>query len=283
MPETDPDYVPPPIDGDTLLAVTGIRHILAKETRRITVADKERTEGLPREIRRSCARFLDEDHGEQRVPRSRPFDYGWVLDHITDIIDDDGNGKVVLNVVETQRLAKSFRPEDSTLAAEYLAAASRVIPYLYGILPIRTETTMVTTTNYDPSDTEIARFRRAYDVADDPMVVMRDLELGTLVSDQITHLAALWPRIYTEIKGRMQLQMGAELARKKSWRLNYRKDRLVQVLFQATTWNAQLAQDLQASFANQPKPPQGPPPAKGGSKAATATQTQTAAVAEGKV
>lgn len=283
MPETDPDYAPPEIDGDTLLAVTGVRHILARSSRRITVPDKDRAEMLPREIRRSCSRFLDENHGEQKVPRSKPFDYGWVLDHITEIIDEDDAGNVTLTPPEVQRLAKMFRPEDSTLAAEYLAAAQRVIPYLYRILPIRTETTMATSTNVDPSDTEIARFRRAFDVAGDAMVVMRDLELGTLVADQVNHLGALYPKIYTEIKGRMQRQMGAELAAKKSWRLSYRKDRLIQVLFNTTTWSAALAQDLQASFANAPKPQQGPPPSKGQSKAATATQTSTAAVAEGKV
>lgn len=273
--ETDgPDHLPPPISGETLLAVTGIRGILERTPKRVTLADKDAAEMLPREIRRAVRRFLDDDGGPRKVPRAQPFDYQWALEHI----------QAALEPQHIEAIAESFRPEDHELASDYMAVAQRVITYLQGILPLRTAETMAKSISLDPSDTEIARFRRAFDVANDPMIVLRDMDVGTLVADQIHHLDACYPEIYGLMKARTAMGMADAMARKKSWRLSYRRDRLVQVLFGTTTWSKDLASDLQANFKLADKADQqqsGPAPAKSSSKAAANVQTKTQAVADG--
>ena len=267
------EYVPPPITGEALMAVTGIRHVLDQRPKRITVSDKDRAEMLPREIRRSVRRFVDDDGGPKKIPKARKFDYEWALDRLTKAMEPK----------HLEAIAAMFRPEDASLAAEYMVAVQRVVKYLQDILPIRVEETMAKSINFDPSDTEIARFRRAFDVADDPMVVMRDLELGILVSDQVKHLAVLYPDGYALIKERMASGMAEAMARKKSWSLPWRRDRLVQVLFQTTTLDPRLASDLQANIKVAVPKPDAPPPSRAKSTAASMAQTGTQVTSEGEV
>jgi hypothetical protein len=267
-----PDYVPPPITGENLMAVTGVRGVLERDPKRITVRDKDAAEMLPRDIRRAVRRWLEEDGPFQRSSKVDPFDYNWALDALSESQDPQ-------HLVD---IAATFRPEDGDIAADYLIVAKRVFSYLQGLLPIRTEETMATTTNFDPSDTEIARFRRAFDVADDPMVIIRDMGRGCLVADQIRHLQALYPTIYAQYKFQMATGMADELTRKRSWRLPYARDRQVQVLYGTTTWNKALAADIQKNFATSAKAPQqGPNPAQSTSKAASTLQTPTQAIADG--
>lgn len=266
-----PDYVPPLIPGETLMAVTGVRGILERDPKRVTMGDKDRAEMLPRDIRRACRAFLEDDRGPQKSSRVEPFDYQWALDHLTSAQDPQ-------HLVD---IADAFRPEDHDLASDYLEVAKRVFGYLQPLLPIRTEETMARAISLDPSDTEIARFRRAYDVANDPMVIFRDMGRSTLIADQIRHLGACYPELYKLIKSTMATGMADALARKKSWRLSYWRDRQVQVLYATTTWSAALAKDLQASFADTKQAPQGPAPAQGTSKAASTLQTSTQATVDG--
>lgn len=255
------------------MAVTGVRDVLERDPKRITMGDKDRAEMLPRDIRRACRRFLEDESTEaKKSTKAEPFDYRWALDHLTS----------AQNPQHLEDIAAAFRPDDHDLASEYLIVAQRLFGYLQGILPIRTEETMAKAISLDPSDTEIARFRRAFDVAHDPMIVLRDMERGTLVSDQIRHLTACYPTIYAMMKVQMATGMADAMARKKSWRLSYRRDRLVQVLYGTTTWSPQLAKDLQASFADDAKKQQqGPAPAQGTSKTASSLQTPTQAIADG--
>lgn len=266
-----PDYVPPPISGEALMATTGVRGVLERDPNRITMGDKDRAEMLPRDIRRAVRRWL-EDEGEPRPStKAEPFDYRWALEHLTAAQEPQ----------HLEDIAAAFRPDDHELASDYLTVAQRLFGYLQGLLPIRTEQTMAKSVSLDPSDTEIARFRRAYDVANDPMVILRDMDRGTLVSDQIRHLTACYPTIYAIMKTQLATGMADAMARKKSWHLSYRRDRLVQVLYGTTTWSPQLAKDLQASFAADAKAQQGPAPAQGTSKAASSLQTSTQAIADG--
>lgn len=269
----DPGYVPPPITGENLMAVTGVRGVLERDPKRITVSDKDKAEMLPRDIRRAVRRWLEEESGPfARSGKAEPFDYSWALDALSEAQQPQ-------HLID---IADTFRPEDADVATDYVQVARRVFEYLQGLLPIRVEETMATTVNFDPSDTEIARFRRAFDVANDPMIVIRDMGRGCLVADQIRHLQALYPTIYAQFKLQMATGMADALARKRSWRLSYARDRQVQVLYGTTTWNKALAADIQASFAaDAKKPQQGPNPAQGTSKAASTLQTPTQAIADG--
>lgn len=272
------------ITYESLLAATGIHEILSDDgPGKITVADKSKAEMMPREIRRSLARFVAEDDGLKPIGKVKAFDYGWALDHITDAMapEQEPGAPPSLKPELLEEIAAAFKPEDHDLAMSYMALCQKVIPYLQGILPVYVEKTSARTTNFDPSDTEIARFRRAFDVANDPMIVCADMEAGSLVGDQVNHLQICYPKIYENLKAQLGLAMADAMARKKSWKLPWRKERIVQLIYGTDTFSPELAKDLQANLAKMDETKEGPPPAKSTSKIAAMVQPQTQATADG--
>lgn len=242
LPDTEPQP-PAAFSAEALMAVTGIKRVLEREPQKITAADKHAAAALPREMRRAVSRFLDPDTVPRQVPKMKRFDYAKALDQITKALEPQ----------HLADLAGMFRPSDAILGAEYLALATRLLGYLQSILPIRTLKTMATTINVDPSDAEIARFRRAYDVVNDPMIVLRDMEYLMLVGDQVNTVATNYPTLYAMMRDRMALGMADELAKKKHWELPRRKDFQVQVLFQTNMTSPGLFKTLQESFEKMEK------------------------------
>jgi hypothetical protein len=269
------------ISPEALLGVTGIGEILSDEPRKITAGDKSAAEMMPREVRRSASRFVDEADELRPVPKAKAFDYGKMLKQLTEAVVMDQANQPTVKPQLLEDIAACFKPEDHDLASGYMANVQRVLLYLQPLLPLYVETTMAKAYNYDPSDTEIARFRRAYDVANDPMVICRDMELGILMADQMTHLEACCPRFTMFLKAQLGAAMADALARKKSWKLPWRKERVVQVVYGTDTFSPALAKDLQATFANAQQTSPGPPPSRAASKIATMVQPQTQATADG--
>jgi len=263
---------------ESLLAVTGIREILADSPPRITQAMKAEAEMLPRDFRRELRRFVtfDESPRGRAVP---PFDYRRYLGQFSEALDTE-TGTVSPQLLE--KIADGFRPEDSDLAAGYGACVARVLPYLQGLMPVRTELTVAKTYSFDPSDTEIAAFRRAFDVANDPRVILRDMAGGTLIPDQVGHFAACYPDMYSATKTMLGLAMADALAAKKSWRLPWKKELMVQCLFQTDTFTPGMLADLQSRFAKPPSKPQAPQsaPSKATGKIASMFQPATSATAD---
>jgi hypothetical protein len=277
------------ISGESLMAVTGIQRLFVAKPSRITLTDKEAAERLPRDIGRSCRAFLEEDRGAQKIPPSKPFDYMNALDQITEAgklfpdpeaqdPDDPFDKSTQLEVI-----ASMFRDGDNELALSYMDVAKRIVGYLQSILPIRTESLNVLTMpkNIDPSDTEIARFRRAWDIAEDPMVVMRDMDRGILVSDQVKHVSAMYPDTYGTMQNTMKVELGKALGRKASLKVGWRKNQQICVLYQTASMTPALASALQANFKTQNKPKSGPPPVSNPSKAAAKVQTSVGAITDG--
>lgn len=294
--DVTPLHTPSGISGESLLAVTGVSRVLETKPTRVTRLEKEAAERLPRDIRRACNAFLDEDSERKKIPKQPAFDYAEVLDHITTAVaeaadagdagapTDDPTADLGLSTQRHEALAAMFRGGDSELGMDYIQVAEKAVLYLQGILPIREEQTnvLLKPVNIDPSDTEIARFRRAWDIANDPMVILRDMEHGILVPDQVTHVAAMFPNTYAAMKDTLATQMGAALARKKSWRLSWAKNRQVEVLYQTSVFSPGLAADLQSNFAKKPDAGQkGPPPVSNPSKAAAKVQTSVGEISDG--
>jgi hypothetical protein len=277
------------ISGESLMAVTGIQRLFVAKPGRITMSDKDAAERLPRDISRACRAFLDEDHEAEKIPASKAFDYMKALDQITEAgklfpdPQEQDPGDPFDKSTQLEVIASMFRDGDNELALAYMDVAKRIVGYLQSILPIRTEqlNVMLMPKNVDPSDTEIARFRRAWDIAEDPKVVMRDMDRGILVSDQITHLEAMYGETLGSIRNTMKVELGNALARKKSLKIGWKKNQQVEVLYATSTFSPALAAALQNNFKDQGKPQSGPPPVSNPSKAAAKVQTSVGAIADG--
>lgn len=280
----EPEHTPSGVTGEALLAVTGVARLLVPKPLRITVSDKESAARLGRDIRRALRAFLENDLEAQKIPPQPAFSYKKALDEVT-----EGAGMFAVPDPDdpigaptgTEKIVAMFRGDDNELALGYVEAAKRVVLYLQSILPVRLETTMAKSVNVDPSDTEIARFRRAWNVANDPMIVLRDMSLGILVSDQIKHLSLMFPATWEAMKTTAAAEMGRSMAAKKSWKLTWRQNRLMGVLLQQPTFNSALTSDLQGTFDKKPDQQKGPPPVNNPSKAAGKLQTSTQAIADG--
>jgi hypothetical protein len=58
-----------------------------------------------------------------------------------------------------------------------------------------------------PSRAEVSRFNAIARVADDPMVVLRDMQDGTLTHESVAALRAVYPRLYQQVVTEVQRQI----------------------------------------------------------------------------
>lgn len=61
----------------------------------------------------------------------------------------------------------------------------------------------------DPSATEISKFKRYYDVAQDPLVALKQVKTGNLLPETIETLNAVYPDLYNHMKLQMMDKLGA--------------------------------------------------------------------------
>jgi hypothetical protein len=238
------------VDPETLLAVTGLADLLAGKPRRLTVASAEQAAGIPKAIRRAVRKFIrGEDRGSEAIDRPA-FDY----DHLLEQLSAEVRQPVIERVIDGL-------PADAETQTGYLVAVQRAIGYLRGGMPVRSTVTATGVENRRPPDIEVARFRRAWEVAEDPLVVLADLEAGRLVPDQVRALSAMYPEIYGAIRLEVLDAIADARADKSKWKLPLTRDRRLQVLLGASTMTPALAADIQRVFAPTEKvaPPSGPP------------------------
>lgn len=141
---------------------------------------------------------------------------------------------------------------DQTLANGVIGVASRIIEYLKPLNPSRVRTTMTGPISARPGASAVAAFRRVYQVADDPMIVLRDLAEGSLSRGQVRSLQQLYPQIYTLIGDTVpELLANIKAGRGKGWQLPRRKEQgLARLLGADETSPLQLA-EYQRTFAQQ--------------------------------
>lgn len=85
---------------------------------------------------------------------------------------------------------------------DVLAAASKAIEHLQGILPRRVTKTTARVDVSPPEPFELDRFARAWRVAVDPMSALRAMAEGGLDMVSVEALAAAYPEIYKLVSGR---------------------------------------------------------------------------------
>jgi hypothetical protein len=236
------------MQAESLLAVTGLAPLLAGKPKYVTVADGERAARLPNVIRRAVRRFL---HAEAAEKVDRPaFDYDALAEQLT--------APVPAHVVED--LIDSL-PADADLQAGYAVAINRALAYLQGAIPLRSTDTAAGPERRRPPDLDIAKFKRAWEIAESPLVALGDLEAGRLVPDQVRAFAAMYPDLYSWT--RMQVLDGIVDAKgdAPAWKLDRRRDRSLQVLLQAQQVDAALRADIAKAFQpREEEPPARPAP-----------------------
>lgn len=235
------------MNAESLLAVTGLADLLAGAPRRVTVADAERANRIPRDIRRSVRRFLKGERAE-KVDRP-PFDYDKLADQLTATMPDH----VVEDLISTL-------PADAEMQGAYAVSVNRALGFLRGALPVRSTMTTTGPVARRPPDLDVAKFRRTWEIAESPLVAMADLEAGRLVPDQVRAFAAMYPELYDAAKVEAFLAIADIKGEKTSWRLPMERDRRLQTFLQTNAVTPGLSADIQRVFQPTEPPPQKPAP-----------------------
>ena len=251
-----------PIDLESLFVAIGLDRILAARPK-LHVYELQRAAKLPQEIRRRLSRFLvtPEFGPAADVPA---FDYQEALKQIPAGLTDKQSKALMDNV------------PDPDMAMELGTQARTILTWANGILPrehlepVTNEMRLGT-----PAPSTLADFRRAWNVAREPMIVMDDLEDGSLSEDQVSTLAMLYPALYADMKQAAEEVMTAQVARRgQEWEPAPQKRVMLGVLLQKDLIDPELTAMVQKVYAQAAQAEQqGAPPKRSPTSSEQPAQT----------
>jgi hypothetical protein len=239
---------PSPLAVDCALATVGLDSILRGEPR-YTKEMAEKAAGLRGAVTRALNAYLASTEFEDAAPNP-PFDY----DEVNKLLTDSGKPQQVKALHDAI--------PDQALAAGVLDAASRAIQYLNSRIPRRVVTSLVGSDVVPPSRQDQAEFARAWWVACDPMIVLRDMQEQSLTEDMVTTLATLFPALYLDIKQQVHARLVAMKAKRKRWVPSSKKSAQLARLMQVSPDDLADVAAIQATFA--PATPAAPAAPSGG-------------------
>jgi len=231
--------------AEALVAVLGVDDFLSGNIK-LTKGARDRAAALDHEIDRGVFSAM---RGEPAAVPEIPLDYKEVGAQLERAKQGDRE-----QVLTFQR---AFANEDPALAAQVQTFAARVIRYLDERYPRRTRTGIVASAA-PPSGVEMARFKRLWAVATDPLHVVEALGRGNLSRDMVRAVEDLYPTVYAAIRMGVLKAISRTKARRAAWTPPRSLDLQLRTLMQADTTNPQLQAEIDAM----------PPPAA----AATARQ-----------
>lgn len=192
---------------------------------------------LPKNAARLVAAYIRRDK-PAALGELPPFDY----DEVSDLLANAGKPE--------QLEALDAAIDDPELSEAVKVEASRIIEILQDAKPARTVEGLAGSVAVPPSAQELARFRRVWQVANDPLVVLRDLNDDSMSIDQAQALEALYPSLYATLKSAVLRTFASIKAKKPDWAPGYRKESRLRVLLQVPAEQS-LASDMQAIYAKQ--------------------------------
>ena len=113
-----------------------------------------------------------------------------------------------------------------------------------------------------PPHSDVARFRRLWNVACDPLSVLEDLNAFALSRDMVQGVFDLYPLTWKRMDDGTTSQLGRKKAQAPKFTLTIRKEWQLRILVRQEDENSKrLGRAIQAQFAQQaaenaPKPPQ---------------------------
>ncbi len=256
------------LETESLFAAIGLGPILAAKP---TLYKKQLQQAadLPASIRRRILKFIAADAFQpgKDVPE---FNYGDTLKTLSASVGA-ANATGGLNPAQSNALMAVV--PDRELAMDMGIRATAILTWANPLLPRESRPAVIGTRPEDPGPNSMADFRRVWQVALDPMVVLDDLEDGSLSDDQVAALALLYPAIYGEIREAIVEQMATMEARRgEQWEPAPQKAQLLKMLRQEQEIDTTLAAAIQQIYAQQPKPPTAPTKRQGGARGAPAVE-----------
>lgn len=170
--------------AEALAAVTGVQRILDTPPKPVSPADGKHAVALAKQIETIFREFLSSPSFKRQKDDLPDLDYLETLDKLTRPVQPD----------QREKLLENFQDEQAGLA--YLNVCDRGVAWLLERLPRRSRTTLVGDIPVEPSLTEMADFERDWQVAADPLQVLRDMSEGIMIGTQVDAFKTLFPTLY---------------------------------------------------------------------------------------
>lgn len=205
--------------------------------------ERIRARDLPKEMHEAFDRFFATSKFDpsEDLP---PFDYDSVL--------------ALVSAGQTPEQARALQRAvpDPDLAMELGLEANRVAAWGNQSIPRNQRVSLSGAKVMDQPDAEsLAAFRTRWQVACDPMVVVRDVLEGCLDADQVATVALLYPALYAEMRQACADALTAAATRHGAgWEPSPDKARQMQTLRQEDPTDMALAASVQQTYAQQAKP-----------------------------
>jgi hypothetical protein len=226
--------IPTGVDpAEALVAVLGVDDFLSGDVK-LTRAVHDRAAGLDHTIDREMFAAF---HGEPEPVPEIPLNYKEVGAQLERAKQGDRE--------QVRIFQDAFANEDPALTAQVQGLAARVIRYLDERYPRRTRPGIVATPSM-PSGVELARFKRLWAVATDPMHVVEALGRGNLSRDMVRAVEDLYPTTYAAMRRAVLKAISRTKARRASWEPSRALDLQLRALMQADTINPRLQAEIDA-------------------------------------
>jgi hypothetical protein len=263
------DKLPEGLWAELLLASVGMKRALSRDPLRLLVRDREAATALPRKIVAAFRSF----YGGDAAPRARPlvegYDWPWIRDRLAEPVE----------LADVEGNVQGFT--DPAEAASFAALVERVRAQLRAAAPQRGRQSLTGVTPTEPSDTDAARFRRTWDVANDPTVILDDLQSGILTRGQVRAFSELYPALAQYTRAAALAGLAKRLSDAPRYQVPWERDLALRTLLGVVAWPPGLAAELQATVAAQREgggAPGGPAPTlDAGAEAATTPVQRVAA------
>jgi hypothetical protein len=248
-----------------MVAVLGIAPFVDKTLKRVHLYHLDRAAKLGAEMDRMLYRFIGSEEPEP-VAKLAPFDFETIRDNL----------KTPPLPEHTAAVMGAFG-EHADTAFEANLVADKIQAYLLGKIPKRTHEGLQGPVDEPPAHSDLARFRRLWSVACDPVgVIMEAIGEYALSRDMVKAFADMYPLTWARCKAGVQSQLVRRAAVAPKERLPIRKEQILRVLMQQEdVASKQLGIAMQAQYKKDavsmaPKPPKAKTP---GSASTESTET----------
>ena len=234
-----------PLGVELFTAVAGPLRLLDAKLKPIGPAEKEKAAETTTKIERELRGFLAgkvREQGEEPPER----DYFATLELLASLPVTEGPGGLPAYGDADRRATLTAEAGDPSLALQYLQQCDKVITFLNEALPRERWATLTGEEAVEPSRLEQSRFWRAWEIAEDPLVVLRDLREGIVVDDQVEVMKKLWPLTYAEMTSKLLDLMSEYKAKNPKWDVDYSKERQVETFLQISRLDPDLVAQLQS-------------------------------------
>jgi len=226
-----------PYKVESVVAAIGFDAFASRTFRKVHGHHITRADGMPQEVTRKVHLFLNraEPASAADLP---PFDFTEVVQQL--------EAPILPQHVE-QEIAAFGEDHDMAIAANLLV--QRIRGYLQGKIPKRVYMSLAGPEPSEPPKSDIARFRRLWVIACDPLSILDDLNEFAVSRDQVTGIADLYPTLWGSFWPSVQTQLVRRAGVEPTYRLSRRKESLLRVLTKQEAPNFPLAKALQQIFA----------------------------------